>query len=87
MNQRPDILDEIITQLDPENIPSEFIIMAKVRTYDGGETIVNGGDEFDDYMTQNADQVANVQVVFNVRRIRERVLDMTQDILRRSRQN
>ena len=86
MNQRPDILDEIITQLDPENIPTEFIIMAKVRTYDGGEIIVDG-TEFDDYMMNNADQVANVQVVFNVRRIRERVLDTTNEILRQARQN
>lgn len=86
MNQRPDILDEIITQLDPDHIPTEFIIMAKVRTFDGGEDIVNGED-FDDYMVTNAEHVANIQVVFNVRRIRERVTDITQEILRRSRQN
>lgn len=77
--QKPDILDEIINQLDPEMIPTEFIVMAKVRTYDGMESIITG-DELEAFMTDRADDVADVRVILNIRGIRTQILEITEDI-------
>lgn len=79
MNQKPDILDEIINHLDPELIPTEYIILAKVRTYDGAEHIVKR-DEYEDFMTVHSDTVINVQVILDVRMIRQEILDITDEI-------
>lgn len=85
MNQKPDILDEIINHLDPELIPTEYIILAKVRTYDGMETIVKR-EEYDQYMEDNSDLVANVQVILDVRLIRQQILEITTDIFEQASQ-
>lgn len=85
MPHKPDILDEIINHLDPELIPTEFIVMAKVRTYDGREAIVTG-PELEDFMSQNEDQIADVRVILNVRSIRNRILETTEEIFERARQ-
>lgn len=86
MNQKPDILDEIINHLDPELIPTEYIILAKVRTYDGMETIVKR-EEYDQYMEDNSDMVANVQVILDVRLIRQQILEITNDIFEQASQS
>jgi hypothetical protein len=85
MNQKPDILDEIINHLDPELIPTEYIILAKVRTYDGMETIVKR-EEYDQYMEDHSELVANVQVILDVRLIRQQILEITTDIFEKASQ-
>jgi hypothetical protein len=85
MNHKPDILDEIINHLDPELIPTEYIILAKVRTLDGNETIVKR-DEFDDFMRDNGDLIFNVQVILDVRMIRQEILEITDDIFEKASQ-
>lgn len=79
MNQKPDILDEIINHLEPEQIPTEYIIMAKVRTADGAEHIVTR-DDYDDFMTVHSENVYNVQVILDVRLIRQQINEITDAI-------
>lgn len=85
MPHKPDILDEIINHLDPELIPTEFIVMAKVRTYDGNEAILTG-PELDEYMDVHSDQIADVRVILDVRRIRNVIIELTDEIFERARQ-
>lgn len=76
---KPDILDEIINQLDPELIPSEFVVMAKIRTFDGMESILSGVD-MEAFMTENSDQIAEIRVILNVKLIRSTILEITDKI-------
>jgi hypothetical protein len=77
---KPDILDEIIDKLSPEKIPSEFILMAKVRTLDGKETIVYG-NELDQLMNEKGDEIADVRVILDVKLIRQVIVTETNAIL------
>lgn len=81
---KPDILDEIIDQLTPEKIPTEFILMAKVRTYDGMEIVVTG-PEFEQMMQTRGEEVADVRVILDVKRVRTVILAITNDILAQAR--
>ena len=76
----PDILDEIIEQLDPSSIPTEFILLAKVRMIDGMEKIVTG-EALEDYMMANADTVADVRVILDVKMIRDSILQVADEVL------
>jgi hypothetical protein len=81
---KPDILDEIIDQLAPEKIPAEFILMAKIRTYDGAETIVTG-PEFEKLMAERGEEIADVRVILDVKKVRTVILTITNSILAESR--
>jgi hypothetical protein len=77
---KPDILDEIISQLDTEEIPAEFILLAKVRTVLGEELIINGSD-LESMMTNKPDQIADVRVILDVKKIRQAIVKTTNAIL------
>jgi hypothetical protein len=77
---KPDILDEIISQIDTEEIPSEFILLAKVRTVLGEEHIVYGA-ELEQMMQDKSDQIADVRVILDVKKIRQAVMTRANEIL------
>lgn len=81
---KPDIIDEIIDQLSPEMIPTEFILMAKVRTYDGAEHILTG-EEFEQIMATRSADVADVRVILDVKRIRRVIITETNAIIAEAR--
>jgi hypothetical protein len=81
---KPDILDEIIDQLSPEKIPTEFILMAKVRTFDGKETIVTGA-ALEELMDAKRDEVVDVRVILDIKRIRNFIVSETNAILAAAR--
>ncbi len=66
-----DILDEIIEQLQVEQVPPEFIIMAKVRSYDGKESVITG-EELDALIKSGA-PISDVRVILDVKKIRGRI--------------
>lgn len=74
-----DIIDEIIRQIDPERIPSEYIIMAKICLADGREAIVPG-DELEQMMEKYGDEVQDVRVILDVRKIRLAIIEKTNQI-------
>lgn len=75
-----DVLDDIISQLEPENVPSEYIIMAKVTDYAGAERIIRGPEL--DRIMQNPDshQIVEVRVILNVKKLRRAIIDEVNDI-------
>lgn len=79
--RRPDILDEIIDQIEPEVVPPEFIIMAKIRTEDGKEFVITG-EELQDALASQKSDIVDVRVILNVKRIREMVIETTNNIFR-----
>ncbi len=81
---KPDILDEIIGQLDPQYIPHEYIVMAKIRTFDGNEEIVVGAD-LDEKLDELDDLVADVRVILDIKKIRHQIITRTNQIFSASR--
>lgn len=81
---KPDILDEIISQIDTERIPAEFILLAKVRTVLGEEQIIDGKD-LEQMMNDKPDQIADVRVILDVKKIRHAVLSQANEVLEAAR--
>lgn len=69
---KPDIIDEIISSLDPETVPPEFIILAKVYTHWGEELILTA-QELEELLDTNPEKVANVKIILDVRKIRKTI--------------
>lgn len=75
-----DAIDQIIEQLTPEQVPSEFIVMAKVKTYDGMEQIVSGAD-LESLLESEGDNVENVKVILDVRAVRTAIITESNRIM------
>jgi hypothetical protein len=69
-----DILDDIIGTLDPEDMPPEYILMAKVTDFEGNEKILRGADLHE--FLNNPFSVAEVRVLLDVRSIRATIIDI-----------
>jgi len=65
------ILDEVISGLQPEHIPSDYIVMAKIVNLNGVERILRGG-ELQDFMNDpnRGFNVSEARVILDVRKIR-----------------
>lgn len=71
---RTDVLDELIRNLDPEDVPTEYIVMAKVTDFQGVERIVKG-DELDQVLhNPELHQIQEVRVIYNVRKMRRAII-------------
>lgn len=82
---RPDALDEIISQLTPEEVPTEFIVIAKVTTMTGEENFLTG-EELEIIM-ENPEQygIAETRIILDVHRIRKAIIDEVDELFRRAR--
>jgi hypothetical protein len=82
MTTKPDVLDEIISQIDPEEVPLEFIVMAKITTFDGEEKIITGSEL--EVMMENPDQhnVLEARVILDIRKIRQTIQKETAKIFK-----
>jgi hypothetical protein len=78
MSPSVDVIDDIIGNLDPEDIPVEFILMAKVTDFKGNERILRG-DELADFLN-NPFSVAEVRVLLDIKNIRATILDMVSSV-------
>lgn len=70
-----DVLDEIIARLEPEDVPSEFIVMAKITDFNGVERIIKGSEL--EEMTRNPEKfhIAEARVVLNVKKIKKAIIN------------
>ncbi len=71
-------LDEIIASLDPEDIPYEYILMAKVTDFQGNEKVYRGKDL--GAFLSNPFSVAEVKVILDVRTIRLALAEIVRHI-------
>jgi hypothetical protein len=70
------ILNEIINAIEPEEVPVEYIIMARVTDFDGNERIIRGA-EIETLLSARADdpRIADARIILNVRKIKKAILD------------
>lgn len=69
-----DIVDEIIREVEPEQVPSQYIIMAKIKSFSGEETIVRGPELEAFLKDPQASYIAEARVIFNVKAMRRAVI-------------
>lgn len=81
---KSDILDDIIAAIEPEHIPPEFIVMAKIRDFSGEERIVRGPELEAIMIDPENYEVASARVILNVRKIRAEIIDEVQNIYERA---
>lgn len=68
-----ELLADIIHNIDPDEVPLEFIILAKVTDYKDEEYILKG-DELERVMRgPDRKKLKDARVILNVRRIRDRI--------------
>lgn len=74
MTSAKDILDDIIGQLDPEEIPVEYIVMAKVTDFDGNERLIRG-EELAEFMRNPFEVASEARIILDVRKIRKAIVE------------
>ena len=69
------VLDQIISELQPEDLPAEYIVMAKVIDFDGNQKIIRG-PELEKFMNNpnKTRGFLEARVILNVKKIREDIL-------------
>jgi hypothetical protein len=72
---RVDVLDDLIRNLDPEDVPLEFIVMAKVTDFDNRERIVKGEELEEIIRAPELQHVKEVRVIYNVKKMRKAITD------------
>jgi hypothetical protein len=76
-----DFLDELISKIDPIDIPVEYLVMAHVIDSDGNQFSLYGQEIKDVLENPDIFGVSEVRVLVNVKRIREEILEDMRDIL------
>lgn len=75
MPQPPDIIDDIIAHLEPEDVPFQYIVMAKIIDMDGNEHIVKG-DALEEMLNNPSKyHIAEAQVILNVKKLRKAIIE------------
>ena len=68
------LFDEIISSIDPDDVPLEYVIMAKVVDYYGNERILQGEELHSTMRGPDRAKLREAKVILNVRAIREAVV-------------
>lgn len=74
-----DILDDIISRLDPEDIPAEYIIMARITDMNGEEHVLRG-EELKAFMENPNEFALTAQIILDVRKIRKAIVDYVNEV-------
>ena len=78
MTPSVDVLEDIIGSLDPEDIPFEFILMAKVTDLNGRERVLRG-PELAEFLS-NPFSVSEVRVLLDVKAIRAYIIEFVRAV-------
>lgn len=65
-----DIIDEIISNLSPDSVPSEFVVSAKLTMIDGTDLVIDG-HELEETLKNNRQNIHSYRVILDVRKIHQ----------------
>ena len=68
------VIDDIMSQIQTEDVPFEYILMAKITDIHGMETIINGQEMADFIASTNRSGILDARVVLDLRRIRMAII-------------
>jgi hypothetical protein len=69
-----DVLDDLISRLEPEDVPVEYIVMARITDFQGRERVVRGAELEDFIQNPELHQIAEARVILNVKKMRKAIL-------------
>jgi hypothetical protein len=69
-----EVLDSIIDNLQAEDVPASFMIMAKLTDLNGNEKIIKGSD-LEDFLKNNKKEFYEVRFVLNVKKMKLAILN------------
>jgi hypothetical protein len=75
-----DILDDIISTLDPEDVPVEYIIMARIVDPSGTERIIRDPDELSRMLSDPASRRGEVRVILDAKKIKRDIIRQLTEI-------
>lgn len=73
-----DIIDDVISNFSSDDLPLDYVLMARVVDI-SGKAMILSGDEFS-YFIQIPFRVSEVRVVLDVNSIKEEILENISDI-------
>jgi hypothetical protein len=70
-----DVIDDVLNRLEPEDVPLEYIVMAKIVNFQGEETILRGPEL--ERMMRNPEQysIAEARVILNIKKMRRALIE------------
>lgn len=69
-----DIVDDIINRLEPEQIPIEFILEAKITDFNGNEVSITG-DDLIEFMKAPFEVASEARIVLDITALRESIVN------------
>ena len=70
-----DVVDGIISSINPEEVPLEFIVMAKITDHRGVEKIIKGQELEKILGNPEAFQVSEARVILDVTKLRKAIVE------------
>lgn len=70
-----DVVDGIISSLDPEQVPLEFIVMAKITDQRGIEKIIKGQELEKILGNPETYQVSEARVILDMTKLRKAIIE------------
>lgn len=69
------VLDEIVNEIEPEGIPPEYIILARIIDFDGRERVVRGKDIETLMNAEHSGRIAEARIVLDVPKIKQAIIN------------
>lgn len=70
-----DILHDIISLLDPEDVPIDFIVMARITDFKGDERVVRGEELQKIMANPELYQISEARVILNVKKLKKAIIE------------
>lgn len=70
---KPDLLGELMKNIDASTVPSKYVVVSKVYYFDGSQRLVKSGEL--DEVRKNPDDIKDMEFVFNTKAMRLDILN------------
>lgn len=68
-----DLFEDIIQSIDPDEVPLEFIVLAKVTDFNGTERVIRGNELAKIMRGPERRKLSEARIILNIRKIREAI--------------
>jgi len=68
-----DLFEDIIQSIDPDEVPLEFVVLAKVTDFNGNERVIRGPDLARVMRGPERRKLSEARIILNIRKIREAI--------------
>lgn len=76
------LLDDIIDNIQPEDVPAIYITMAKITDINGYELIIRGS-ELEEFLQNPKIDIVEIRFVLNIRKMKLAIMDEFKEFIER----